>query len=332
LGYIHIRIYNSDSAPRFDLTTFSTQKKDNHSVVYAFCGKIPNNRKFSDLIDTNDFYKIDVSTLPFSFLRVDSPPQAQCCMSSVIDNKGKLHIWGGRTNTLDRSMYIFDTFGSTWNQILPSGYVPDQRKAYSATFKDDKFIILEASIKLMKLLIFDNNRFAHSAVIAPDNRSIIIFGGITTFNTSIEYTLYDYLISLNLETFEFSELKTLNKHSIDDIPIRHTAIMYNKFMIAYIKLLNLSQKDYVWVDKYIAPNSISPPPPNETAINSNILQTQPNIIVGQHNTTRAPLDHNTALPYNIPEIINQQTTTQVPLGYIYAHNDRTSYNPSLAIY
>ncbi|CAG8655431.1 10481_t:CDS:2 [Ambispora gerdemannii] len=141
-------------------------------------------------------------------------------------------------------MHIFDTFGSTWNQILPfSSYVPDQRKVCSSTFKDGKIYYVggvyqtDKVIDIREILIYDtsnenspwslkiatnitniSNRFFHSAVL--DN--IIIFGGTKEFsdsrNSSLDYTLNDYLISLNLETFELSELKTLNKPSIYDIP------------------------------------------------------------------------------------------------------------------
>ncbi|CAG8626044.1 5644_t:CDS:2, partial [Ambispora gerdemannii] len=282
-----IKIDNSGSAPMFYLTAFSAQKKDNHSVIYAFGGGIPNNGNRSDLIVTDDFYKIDVSTSPFSFLRVDSSLQARSSLSSVIDDKGKLYIWGGNTQYIDKTMYIFDTFGSTWNQILPSsGYVPDQRKRYSSTFNDGKIYYIGGTYlnhevaDIRQILIYDtsnknspwslktatnetkiSNRLDHAAVLAPDNRSIIIFSGITTLNYSLDYRLSDYLITLNLETFELSELKTLNQPSFYDIPFRSTAIIYNNFMIVafglygtksptrkLVKLLDLSQKDYIWVD------------------------------------------------------------------------------------
>ncbi|CAG8530636.1 10261_t:CDS:2 [Ambispora gerdemannii] len=413
-------IDNLVSAPTFYFTAFSAQKKDNHSVIYAFGGRIPINGNFSNFNYTNKFYKIDVNPSSFSFSPLDSPLQARSSVQSVIDDQGKLYIWGGYTYiSEDKAMYIFDTFDSTWNQILPSGYVPDQRKLYTSTFKDGKIYYIGGAYRtsevadIRQILIYDtlknaspwssmmatnkteiSNRIFHSAVLAPDNISIIIFGGMKEFynsrNSSLDYTLYDYLITLNLEQFEFSELKTLNKLSIDDIPARHAAIIYNNFMIVafgiyettnptrkLVKLLDLSQKEYNWVDKYIAPTPTPSPPPSspspprlttptsptppikiivistigslvfvvaivigfiffyrkkhrneQTAINSNILQTRPNtvlfpnipVIVDQQNTNP-----------NTPEIICQQTTTQVPFGYPYAHNDpRTSYGHSLA--
>ncbi|CAG8490269.1 806_t:CDS:2 [Ambispora gerdemannii] len=354
-------ISNSDSAPKFYLTAFSAQKKDDHSLIYAFGGKIPNKGNISDLIATDGFYKIDVSTTPFSFSPLGSPLEARCCMSSVIDNKGKLYIWGGLTNRIDKTMYIFDTFGSRWKQILPSsGYVPDQRKVYSSTFLDGKIYYVGGAyrtdkvVDIREILIYDtsnevspwslktatnktkiSNRFAHSAVLEfPSLR-----------NSSLDYNLYDYLITLNFETFGLSELNTLNEPSIADIPYYSTAIVYNNYMIvafgAYgtknptrelVKLLDLSQKNYIWVDQYIfsIPTPPPPPPPNEQSQPNTALFPNIPVIVDQHNTTQAPFHHHNTAPlsHNIHGIVNQQSTTQVPFGYIYTHNDpRTSYVP-----
>ncbi|CAG8614534.1 12031_t:CDS:2 [Ambispora gerdemannii] len=310
-------IGNLVSAPLFFLTAFSAQKKDSHSVIYAFGGRIPINGNFSDYTYTKDFYEIDVNTSSFSFSPLNSLPQARSSMSSVSDDKGKLYIWGGYTHYIDKTMYIFDTFDSTWKQI------PDQRQAYSSTFNDGKIYYIGGAyrndkvVDIREILIYDtlnntfpwsskmatnkttiSNRIFHSAVLAPDNRSIIIFGGRKNFaystSRSIDVNLYDYLITLNLETFELSELKTLSKPSIYDIPTCHTAIIYNNFMIVALGSLVFVAIVICFIFIYRKKHR------NEQfAINnnSNILQTQPN----------------------------------TAFGYTYAHNDpTTSYVSSLA--
>ncbi|CAG8559415.1 13315_t:CDS:2 [Ambispora gerdemannii] len=311
-------IYNLVSAPTFITTAFSAQIKGDHAVIYAFGGNIPKNGNFSDLIYTNDFYKIDVNTSPFSFLRVDSgdiAPKARA--SSVIDEKGKLYIWGGITaldeyTTVDKYMYIFDTFDSTWRKILPS-YVPAQRSQYTSTLKDGKIYYIGgfysdhidyAKADIRQILIYDtlndtspwslktatnktniSDRFGHSAVLAPDNRSIIIFGGLKVFSDtrtgSPDEDIKDYLITLDLETFELSELKTQNKLNIDDIPGGHTGVIYNNFLIVTFG---------AYPTKSVTRKN------QQTAIHNNRLQTQPN----------------TVLSHNIPTIVIQHATTQIP--------------------
>ncbi|CAG8679998.1 12520_t:CDS:2, partial [Ambispora gerdemannii] len=129
-----------------------------------------------------------------------------------------------------QTMYIFDTFDSTWNQILPFN-VPAQRAFYSVNFKDDKIYYIGGIVANLKypicvdiheVLIYDtldtndpwtirkatnnsyiNNRYLHSAVLASDNQSIILYGGSLSNESGIPR---DYLVTLNLQTFEFSEL------------------------------------------------------------------------------------------------------------------------------
>ncbi|CAG8577283.1 5845_t:CDS:2, partial [Ambispora leptoticha] len=258
----------------------------------------------------NTFYKIDVTSYPVSISTVISTgttPSVRCSVSSIFDDTGKLYIWGGVAYVVDQAMYIFDTFTSTWSRILPS-YVPVQRWGYSVTLKDGKIYYIGGVIEglpniksadIREILIYDtlnadnnpwtiknatynsniNDRYRHSAVLAPNNQSIILYGGSMSNASGVPP---DYLITLDLQTFEISELVTKNGPNIVDVPAYFTSVIYNNYMIAYlgyfktanpyrqaIKILDLSQTTYTWVDKFIAtPSTSSSSPARSTSTSS----------------------------------------------------------------
>ncbi|CAG8480899.1 10508_t:CDS:2 [Ambispora gerdemannii] len=218
--------------------------KDNRSLIYAFGGLIPTNESNWDRGNfVNDFYQIDVTSYPISISPVTfrgTLPSVRATLSSIFDDKGKLYIWGGKTlSATDQAMYIFDTFDATWSRTLPS-YVPVQRYFYSVTYRDGKIYYIGCTfsnnticVDIREILIYDtlntnnpwtirkattngyiNNRYLHSAVLASDNQSIILYGGSLSNSSGIPS---DYLITLNLQTFEFSEFDTRNMPSTDDV-------------------------------------------------------------------------------------------------------------------
>ncbi|CAG8667480.1 9362_t:CDS:2, partial [Ambispora gerdemannii] len=170
-------------------------------------------------------------------------PGARVNIDSIFDDKGKLYIWGGNSRGVtDQAMYIFDTFDSTWSRILPS-YVPEQRMAYSVTFKDGKIYFIGSTfsniqdqkcVDIREIWIYDtlntnnnpwtkknainttyiSNRYAHAAALAPSNQSIILYGGIISNASGIPP---DYLITLDLQTFELSKLVTKHEPNIEDV-------------------------------------------------------------------------------------------------------------------
>ncbi|CAG8516984.1 2424_t:CDS:2, partial [Ambispora leptoticha] len=297
------KINNLFNVPMFDFTTFSALNKSGLSLIYAYGGLIPNNiDDWTSGTFVKDFYKVDVTSYPFSISPVISggiSPGPLCDHKSIFDDKGKLYIWGGQTAYIkDQTMYIFDTFDSTWSQILPL-YVPAQRSSYTATFKNGKIYFIGGIFQA--ILIYDidtndpwtinyatnnfniSNRYAHSAVLAPNNQSIILYGGLNP-NDSIPA---DYLITLDLRTFEFSEIVTKNKPSIDDVSAYHTTtVIYNNYMIVcfgdfpvknpnrnVIRVLDL--KDSTWIDNF---ETISTNPSTTSQVsNSSTKPTPPNI-------------------------------------------------------
>ncbi|CAG8607951.1 324_t:CDS:2, partial [Ambispora leptoticha] len=88
-----------------------------------------------------------------------------------------------------------------------------------------------------------SNRYAHSAACS----SIILYGGSISNHSGVPL---DYLITLDLQTFEFSELATKNRPSIDDVSTCQNFKTKNPNRNV-IKVLDLSQKDYTWVDEFV---------------------------------------------------------------------------------
>ncbi|CAG8580426.1 10153_t:CDS:2 [Ambispora gerdemannii] len=241
------KIDNLSNAPTFNYAAFSALKKNDRSLIYAFGGLIPtNNSDWTKGTPVSDFYKIDVTSYPISISSVSgNTPSARWALNSIFDDNGKLYIWGGETLATDQTMYIFDTFDSKWSQILPS-YVPAQRSQYSVTFNDDKLYFIggvfanttgQKCVDIREILIYDtlntenpwtiknatnntsiSNRYAHSAALEPNRLNIILYGGSKSNDSGVPP---DYLITLHLQTFEFSEIITPNKPSIEDSRLLH---------------------------------------------------------------------------------------------------------------
>ncbi|CAG8535185.1 1838_t:CDS:2, partial [Ambispora leptoticha] len=386
-----IKINDLFNVPMFDYTTFSALNKSGLSLIYAYGGLIPINfNSWNTGTFVSDFYKIDVTSYPFSISPVRAgsiSPGPRSNHNSIFDDKGKLYIWGGKTVAKngsyinDQTMYIFDTFNSTWSQVLPSD-APDQRSSYSATFKDGKIYFIGGCfsnipgcicVDIYEILVYDtldiNNpwtikkatsdtsisyisgRYVHSAVLAPNNQSIILYGGLTSNASGIPP---DYLISLDLQTFKFSMIVTKNESSIDDVSFRTTIVIYNNYMIAcfgvfftknpnrkVIRVLDL--KDYTWVDNFETQvsNSTTTPAPTPTFINNDnkkiiIFSTVGPILViilvgfiaflfynYKRKQKQPNIDNNTATHNSLTENNNQNNLTS-------DYNIRDSYVSSLA--
>ncbi|CAG8539638.1 266_t:CDS:2 [Ambispora gerdemannii] len=238
------KIDNISNGPTFNYAAFSAFETSNRTLIYAFGGLIPakvNNWDVGNIVD--DFYEINMASYTISLVQSGSIlPKPRCNANSIFDDKGNLYIWGGETATTDQAMYIFDTVNSTWNSILPAtSYVPAQRSGYSVTFRDNKIYYVGGvfakspdrnCVDIREIIIYDtlnqnnpwdlkkatnntyiSNRYSHAAVLAPNNQSIILYGGSKSNASGIPD---DYLITLDLRTFEFSEIIAKNKPSIND--------------------------------------------------------------------------------------------------------------------
>ncbi|CAG8519080.1 12867_t:CDS:2 [Ambispora gerdemannii] len=123
-------IDNLFNAPTFNYATFSALKKNNRSLIYVFGGLIPTNESdWNKGTYVNSFYQIDVTSYTISISSVTSGgalPARHISVSSFLMTKENFTSGLKTVNeTTDQTMYIYDTFDSTWDRA-PS-YFPTQR-------------------------------------------------------------------------------------------------------------------------------------------------------------------------------------------------------------
>ncbi|KAG9296847.1 hypothetical protein G9A89_006066 [Geosiphon pyriformis] len=229
---------------------------------------------------------------------------------SIVDNKGRMYIWGGMVNLtayFDKKMYIFDSSINAWSQNNPID-APETRLGYSATLLQDSKIVIIGGwdnnatyVDINSILIYDinnsqssspwrtitakglsgiQNRGAHSAIL--DGYRIIIYGGISL----VPLNPANALIILDTRTFTWSQPLTINPPIL--IPGHHSATLFKNLMIVafgqYNKdmkgsnslwILDISKDPFTWVTSYNSsdtnPISNSTPTDTDTAP----VQTQP---------------------------------------------------------
>ncbi|KAG9306384.1 hypothetical protein G9A89_018267 [Geosiphon pyriformis] len=197
---------------------------------------------------------------------------------SIVDNKGRMYIWGGKVNQtgyLDKKMYIFDSSTNAWSQNNPID-VPETRYGYSATLlQDSKIVIIGGWDKnatyadinsvdsspwrtiTAKGLPDIQNRAAHSAILAPDEYRIIIYGG----NSLVPLNPAKALIILDTRTFTWSQPTAINPPILT--PGYPSATLFKNLMIVafgeYNKdqkgsnslwILDISKDPFTWVTSY----------------------------------------------------------------------------------
>ncbi|CAG8781491.1 20913_t:CDS:2, partial [Cetraspora pellucida] len=225
-----------------------------------------------------------------------STPSSRKWHTSVIDHMNKkIYVWGGITVTglsmdysflnftknnetmYDRIMYIFDITQSVWTSN-PTQNPPIGRCLHTATFVPDGRIIMIGGAtnsdvgKTAKKNGFIPSIIHHSATLLPDNKSIIIYGGSNESG-------YSGLAILNLSSYAWTVISpTGNAPPI--ISSGHEATLYFDVIIfsfgeyflsnntrhlihPAIRLLNISNGQYRWVDSY------TPPPIATQSLNSN---------------------------------------------------------------
>ncbi|CAG8583478.1 4297_t:CDS:2 [Ambispora gerdemannii] len=268
---------------------------------------VKDNKPFTtDTTDTinSEMFQVDLSNTPYTYSKIKPhgqlPPVPRSYISSVVDSLGKIYLWGGDSadtysnpSTHDNTMYIFDTNSSTWSYNKPSN-APDARDGYTATLLPNGKIVYIGGIytnhggdaNINEILIYDTyntrspwslmtarnhtelaNRYGHSAVLAPNGYSIIIYGGDTSPSV-----LTSDLGLLVLDTRDYSWDQPYSQNAPDKYSTRryHTATVHQNYMIVAfgvlrysgsslypVQILDLSDGNYKWTENFVASSSPS---------------------------------------------------------------------------
>ncbi|KAF0389751.1 galactose oxidase [Gigaspora margarita] len=203
-----------------------------------------------------------------------TPPTRRRSTSTVINQKGIIYIFGGRSQVDTGSpifncfndLYIFDTVLLSWNQINAANVPSPRSHAAPVLLPNGKILYIGGVsqtqpgadadlINMNEIPVFDTNsstwsykyanqsilvqpRIAHTATLMPNNNEIIIIGGNSNYNLHLT-TVNPIFLSLNIakDPYEYSELIT----SGDKPPplAVHTANLYlNYLIIAFGNITN----------------------------------------------------------------------------------------------
>ncbi|RHZ53538.1 hypothetical protein Glove_441g56 [Diversispora epigaea] len=259
-------LINEKSLPVYAWRSTAVLSLDN-STIYLYGGFMLN--KNLDYDYSNLVYMYDYSTSTWSTpnLSGDTVPPRQD-MKGVIDNLGKIYIFGGynatnltrNTGNLFNDMNLLNTASNTWTTLTISGSIPTASDQYAANILSNGIIVYFGGVEqvnagadftlesMNKIKLFDTNklewsqmdatgddvdaRMYFSSVLTPDGY-IIIFGGRTYSATGTSFTSVSPKLAkldTNKDTFEWSIPSDSDLDSPPSI-YGHTANLYNDIMI-----------------------------------------------------------------------------------------------------
>ncbi|CAG8555334.1 2239_t:CDS:2 [Ambispora leptoticha] len=275
---------------------------ENSSTIFLFGGWV----NASDIISQSQvIYKIYVKPGSTTWSQIINNqentttwPSARSSAAAVIDTREYMYIWGGQIN-VDKRMYVYDTIHNVWHN--PSNSTASVRFNYTATLLGDGRILYIGGsnsstlkpVNLSQILIYDTvslqwstktvpntnklslfPRDGHTSILSPDEKTIIIYGGLDVDDKTA-------LLLLDTTSFSFSYPKT--NAGPNPVPAFHTSILYKNFMIVSFGLRNGSassdvnvleisnSSNYRWLAgfDYSSPSNSSPKPSTNTPSNSN---------------------------------------------------------------
>ncbi|CAG8677518.1 13809_t:CDS:2, partial [Gigaspora rosea] len=195
-----------------------------------------------------------------------TPPARRRSTSTVINQKGIIYIFGGRSQADTGSpificyndLYAFDTVLLLWNQINVANVPSPRSHAVPVMLPNGKILYIGGVsqtqpgadadlIDMNEIPVFDTNsltwtykytnqsilvqsRIAHTATLMPNNNEIIIIGGNSNYHFHLT-TASPVFLSLNIakEPYEYSELITSGDKPL---PLAvHTANLYQNYLI-----------------------------------------------------------------------------------------------------
>ncbi|CAG8504905.1 12211_t:CDS:2 [Ambispora gerdemannii] len=272
-------------------------------TIFLYGGQIPqsNNSLSSPNDQSGDVYELDPSTNTESLARLDFTgplPDGRDNTKAAMDSSGLIYIWGG-FNT-DRALWICDTTALKWTNSTPS-FNPKSRGDYSVTLLPDGRLIYIGGALTRNASSFTDinqiweyntnvniwinytakganitNRARHSAVLAPDGYSIIVYGGVSPTPLSLQNSLV--VMDTRSFTWVFPGVKN---RPPTIIPSHHTATMIGDIMVVafgsedekpsksvyLLDTKNSTDYKYEWVSTYTK----QPLPTTTTTINQTIV-------------------------------------------------------------
>ncbi|KAF0559901.1 galactose oxidase [Gigaspora margarita] len=225
------------------------------NVIYIFGGRVELDTGSSLLTVYDDLFTFDTNLLEWKNLSLPNHPSKRSHCSATLMPDGRIIYIGGLTQSnpgedairvLMTEIYVFNTAQSTWSLKIANS--PD-------------------SVNI-------DPRVGHTAVLAPDNYTIVILGGTQSYGTG-QTTAYPAFVLLDVKSEPFQYSAPTPSGQAPPPLAFHTATVYQNYMIvvfgnltndfgpstnasADVYLMTLS--NYSWVTQF------KPPDPNPTDI------------------------------------------------------------------
>ncbi|KAF0462679.1 galactose oxidase [Gigaspora margarita] len=226
---------------------------DQKGIIYIFGGRIEFDMFSHTLILYNELYTFDTTLTKWDKIDAVNAPSARSHTTPILLPSGKILYIGGvtqsapgiTTNLLPMTeIPVFDTISSTWSSKTTS----------------TSFLV--------------QPRVGHTATLAPDNKTIIIIGGTTSYQLNQTIPIPNYLIlNVATEPYQYSELKSSGNQPP---PLSfHTSTLYRNYIIvAFGNITNdalpsyetspniylLDVNCFAWVNSFSSGNSSCPTP------------------------------------------------------------------------
>ncbi|CAI2179216.1 2712_t:CDS:2, partial [Funneliformis geosporum] len=232
---------------------------DKEQTINLFGGLMRNDLNQDAFV--SNVHSFNLNSLSWSVPNVEgTPPERRRSMKGVIDNTGKIYIFGGYIdNTLGsetiiryNDMVILNTAELSW-LIIPASK-PSTLISYTATMLSNGVIVYIGGLMLIEdtlriddiknINLYDTksqiwsvktakasniiqNRCRHTAVLAPDDK-IIIYGGTLG---SVDMQAAPNLVVLNMEAEQFEYIVPPVNGQLPPSLTAHTANIVGNYMI-----------------------------------------------------------------------------------------------------
>ncbi|KAF0557814.1 galactose oxidase [Gigaspora margarita] len=179
------------------------------NVIYIFGGRVDLDTGSSVLIIYDDFFTFDTNSLEWKNLSLPNHPSKRSHCTATLMPDGRIIYIGGVTQNNPgedairihmTEIYIFDTVQSTW--LLQTANSPENI----------------------------DPRVGHTAVLAPDNNTIVILGGTQSYGVN-QTTPYPVFVLLDVKSEPFQYSAPTPSGSIPPPLAFHTATLYQDYMI-----------------------------------------------------------------------------------------------------
>ncbi|CAG8537941.1 7459_t:CDS:2 [Dentiscutata erythropus] len=218
---------------------------------------------------------------------IGTQPTRRRTTSTVIDQNGKIYIFGGRvefdmfshTLILYNDLYTFDTTLIKWEKIDAANAPSARSHATPILLPSGKILYIggvtqSAPGVQTNLLPMTEPRVGHTATLTPNNKTIIILGGTTSYVLNQTVPQPNYLsLDISKEPYQYSELK-LSGNNPPYLSF-HTTTLYSNYMIvAFGNITNDASPSYetspniylldvnclAWANKFSTDSSSCPTP------------------------------------------------------------------------